>query len=78
MFKFFRKPKWTTIPASQIHAGDIVRHGLIEGEVDYVGHIRIDDHPYVDVMVNMSEHIGEKRYGQAHFLPDSPVQVIQK
>lgn len=78
MWNPFKKQNWTVVAASEIHAGDIVSLGAITGEVDYVGHISIADHPYVDILVRMPKPIFGSRFGKAKLPPESPVNVVKK
>ena len=78
MFKLFRKPKWTTIPAKDIHAGYVVSKGLIVGEVLFVSKENIQGHDYVKLIVDTTEPgVTWQRTSRIHLLPDTQIRVIQ-
>lgn len=78
MFKFLRKPKWTTIPADLIRPGNVVSRGLIVGPVLTVDKIEIQGHDYVCLRVDLTEPGEEHWEGKVNLLPNTLVKVIQK
>ena len=79
MFKFFRKPKWTTIAASDIHVGDVVSKALIVGEVLFVSKENIQGYDYVKLIVDTTPpRVTYQRKSRIHVRPDSQIKVIQR